>query len=340
MPTQSTPLSALALGLSLFGLSACSSFDPVPETHFVLLNSSTYESLGMTSGPRWVVYDDQHSPTFSCTNGAAGKHAPEDCSLIYKEPRFKAGGPKCLWERDPSDDGALPEPGPEGICIQGVRRPMLHCEDRETAPDRCFDDADGDESNMWGAGVGLSFSAEGTTAWNPNDHGVTGIAFEFTGPKSVKENLRVGIPTLLNESAVVSSERPLTRSDATVIDKNGKVYTCNGTSVPPVQRTNTLADVRVDGQPSTLTSGQHPSGSSYWQEGSSTSWVASPVVDGQNQFDLSKVLPPPLKDSGSKGFEFDRTQMLGIHFQVAYQENKHSELQFGFCIKNLALILK
>ena len=333
-------VNALALSPLLFAIAACSSFAPVGETRFVLLNESGYKLLGMPSEePKWAVYDDQHSPTFSCTNGAAGGHRSAECSVVYKDPPFDPG-PRCLKDKNQAESGDLRAPGPEGVCIQGMRPHMLHCVDHQVSPDRCYEDAGLDVSNMWGAGVGLSFSSDGNTPWNPEEHGVTGVAFEFSGPESVRANLRVGIPTVLKDSDVISDERPLTRFDASVVDTKGNVYDCDGKVADHYERSNKLSDVRVDGKPSILTSRQHPSGSSFWQPDPQTNWIASPVVDGQNQFDLKEVLPPPLTTPGTKGFDFDRTQMLGIHFQIVYQDRKNDELPFSFCIKNLAVILK
>ena len=332
-------LPALALVLSPMAICGCSSFDPVEETRFTLLDERTYAGLGIGDA-RWVAYDDQHSLTFACTNGAAGNHDPDQCSVLY-QPSFSWPGPKCLAERAELNEdlkqGDIEEPGPDGVCLQGLLRHVVDC----VHPDeQCYQSADGDVSNMWGAGVGLSFSSDGRTGWNPAQHGVRGVAFEFSGSQETKLNLRVEIPTVLDDSTPVPADRPLIRNDGSVIGTDGYVYDCNSKKGPKTAHTR-LGDVRVDDELHTLTSQEHPAGSPFWQPTATSAWVASPVSVGQNKFEWGQVLPPPGTKVGTTSYDFDDRRILGVHFQVVHQdpENK-SDIPFAFCIRNLAFLLE
>jgi hypothetical protein len=340
---------AMVIGLALIGISACSAFDPVKETRFKWLRIGDDAELGI-SGARWVVYSDAHSLTSACTNGAAGNHHPDQCTVVDK-PRLPAvKEPHC-----PEHAGGPGEliPGLDGsICMQGRLRKPVPC---EPASARCVDKGDDnrDLSNMWGAGVGLMFSEDGKTPWNANDHHVRGVAFDLSGLREDELgkdalNVRVELPIVLDpKRQVPDRDQPLTRDDGSVIGTDGRLYSYNCTSqtvndsdfpdFPAAPQRLRLEQVLSDPDaPQIVTSDLHPSGSPFWQEGSNSDWVPSPLHVGRNEFSWTEVLAP--RDSD---YEFDETQLLGVHFQVVHaQKNNPDELPFSLCIKNLALLLE
>ena len=307
-----TCLAAAPLGILLLGVSACSSFDPVKETRFTLLHAGDNEDLQI-SGARWVAYDDQHSLTSTCTNGAAGNHEPEECSLLY-EPAIKKDVRKC-WKAAAGLKGDLEQDdfGASGsICVKGLLRPLLSCV--RGSEHRCTDTTNGDDnfdqSNMWGAGFGLAFSASGKEPWDADAHGVSGVAFDLTGIDQTKVggielNLRVEIPIELDPDTTVIPSPPVMRSDGSVIGSDGFVhrYDCDSgeltqTPVGLNQRTDRLRDLlATTGEdasaesPAIGTSGLHPSGSPFWQRSSDT-WGPSPARVGHNEFSWDNVLSP------------------------------------------------
>jgi len=333
---------AAAIGALLFGISACSAFDPVKETRFTLLNPNTYAALGMPNA-RWVAYDDQHSFSAACTNGAAGNHAPSECAVVYV-PWSDWQNPKCPPTEEQLSEGYLHDPGPNGhLCVRGVLHPLLPCgADRKT---QCFGSNSGDEivdqSNMWGAGVGLVFSP-GNEGWDAPGHKVRGVAFDFDGPEETRLNLRVGIPIVLDSKTLVPPGRPFMRSDGSVLGTDGKIYDCdsNDVSQSVVKREETrLIDAVVDPKPGDIvTSERHPYGSPFWQLPSTTSWDSSPVKRGHNEFEWPDIAPPP---EAAFNYLFDETQILGIHFQVVPPKNGgKNDLNFELCITNLAFLLE
>lgn len=373
--------SAMVLGLLLFGAFACSPFDPVKVKRFQLLYEDTYEALGM-SGARWVEYDDQHSLTSACTNGAAGDHLPSECSLVYAEWDSGAGGdgsggaggdgsggeagipkrrnPKCPPTQDELDKVVIADPGADGsICISGVLHPYQPCKHDVT---QCLGIAVGDRlvdvSYMWGAGVGLKFNRE--NAWNAAGHQVRGIAFEFSGTEQARAHLRVEIPILLAADTRVPNDRPIIRSDGSVLDTQGMIHSCNSADVSPfdVRRDDTRLDAVVrkqegDGQEGDgfVTSELHPYGSPFWQEAQGNpdvpAWTYSPVQHGYNEVEWSDIQPPPELDT----YPFTNTHILGVHFQVSYPTeceretdrkvcDEQDDLDFGFCIKELAVLFE
>lgn len=353
-------LRTLVLGALLFGASACSSFDPVEETHFQLLETqSDYQKAGL-SGPQWVAYDDQHSLLSACTNGAAGNHDPKLCSLV-SQPAFNWLGQKCVSENGSVDgrtrsealtDGYLADPGPDGsVCIKGVIPPLVPC---EGGPEQCIEN-NGDTSNMWGAGFGLRFSAPNGPAWNAEEHHVRGVAFDLTNIEQSalnapdetnqdKLNLRVVVPIVLSPDTQLPSGYPLMRADGSVIGKDdGKVYsydcdagTVSSALLPEGQLTGTLADVRDGDEPSVITTEFHPLGSPFWQQASTSEWKPSPIRVGHNVLEWDHVLPP----KGS-AYSFDDTQIVGVHFQIVHGDPpRPKKLNFEFCVEHLALLLE
>ena len=342
VPSQCTRRGAGAIALLLSALSACSAFDPVKETRYTLLNSDHYAELDMKDA-HWLAYDDQHSRTFSCTNGAAGNHPPEECAQLYS-PHFVVDGPKCQGVELTKE---FDDPGP--IYMDGLLPPMVDC--AEDHPAQCLPRNKLDVSNMWGAGVGLAFSLDGKGPWDAKKHKVRGVAFDFIGSDEARSNLRVLIPTVLDATTPILPDRPLMRTDGTVIGTDGKIYGCDSEvvspSATPLDRSDTtLGDVRPDGgSPEVLTSEQHPDGSAFWQQEATLIWGASPVNAGHNEFEWDHVLPPPgLSPDGRpehmvSPYQFDKTRILGVHFQVVPCDPANNPpIPFRFSISNLALL--
>jgi hypothetical protein len=351
-------LGALAFGLACCALPACSSFDPVSVPHFQFLHAGDNPELGIT-GAHWIAYDDQHSRTSACTNGATGNHPPSECSTLY-EPAFDWAGPKCPNGVNDLSQGEIADPGPNGaLCIQGVLRstsPCARIPDAEIAAGspqtQCLDTNDSnhrsvDASNMWGAGVGLAFTAN-DRGWDAEAHGVVGVSFDLSGLTDAKLaekdfHFRVEIPIELAPELDLPKEQPVMRSDGSVIGTDGELYRydCSAeqisrSSLSPEQHTGKLQDVVVDGEPTLVTSELHPQGSPFWQSGNESLWVRSPAKAGHNEFKLSSVLAP--KDSG---YGFDDRRIVGIHFQAAHGDPSNSiDLPFAFCISNLAVLLE
>ena len=344
---RGTALVAAPLGILLLGASACSSFDPVKETRFTLLHEGTYDALDI-SGAHWLAYDDQHSSSSTCTNGAAGNHEPEECTLL-ELPSFTWAGSKCPPSETQLAEGHLPDPGPNGsICIQGVIRPSRPC---GTEEHQCIDPDGIDYSNMWGAGVGLAFSDTGKRPWDGQTHEVKGVAFDFTGSEYARLNLRVQIPIVLDPSRRVSPNRPLMRSDGSVLGTDNKIYACDSDRVEPSgmnRSQTTLGDALVGNQKGgVVTSERHPYGSPFWQVPTTIpTWGSSPVKVGHNEFGWQDVkhppeTPPDPPQPDPNNYTFSETQILGIHFQVGppVQGNK-TDMPFAFCISKLALLFK
>jgi hypothetical protein len=337
-------LSTVALGFLLSSVSACSSFEPAKERRYKLLHDKDDKELGIF-GAYWRAYDDQHSATFACTNGAAGNHAPSECSHV-DIPHFKWDGPKCRKDMGDLTDGDMPDPGPDGsICLQGLVGGVSHC----TGSPYCIDDSNyGDLSNIWGAGFGLVFDSK--DGWSAREHRVKGVAFDVgPGDLTLGENglnLRVQIPIVLDDSTPVPPARPLIRNDGSVLGMNGKIYDCESgeSSAPPLPRTQTtLGDARVVGSDK-VTSALHPVGSPFWQLPKTQDWGPSPVKVGHNEFLWSEVLPPPeglTPDDENDPYTFSDERILGVHFQVARPPKVNQKpFGFSFCISNLAFILE
>lgn len=321
----------------LLACAGCGSFDRVGERRYALLDgdSQTYDRFQI-SGAHWLAYDDQHSTSFACTNGAAGNHPPDECSLLLKQPPFSWVGPKCHLDPKQLEEAKLDEPGQDGLWVQGIRRKLQPCVTPH--PTQCYE-LGGDVSNMWGAGVGLIFSSDGTTPWNAALNHVRGIAFDFVGSAETRANLRVGIPTLLEEDTPLPPGRPLMRTNGSVLGTDGKVYDCESRVIAELAAPERLSDAHVDGESGPLSSGQHPYGPSFWQLRAVDDfrWRASPVVEGHNEFEWSKVMPPP---EPGINYAFDPAQILGVQFQIVSQTATDEDLLFAFRIQNLALLLE
>lgn len=330
---------ALASCALLFSGSGCGSFNPVEDTRYVLINAQTYDQLQF-SDPHWVGYDDQHSATYACTNRASGDHEPGECSVLFNTRSFSSDGPKC---GPPTALDDLPEPGDDGLWVQGVRRGQLAC--KQPSSDRCYRANNLDVANMWGAGVALLFSKEHRQPWSAEAHHVRGVAFDFYGSKETRDNLRVGIPTLLAEKTRVPFNRPLIRNDGSVLAADGIIYRCDSTMTAHGAPPDTLADVRVDEDSPPLSSAQHTYGSSFWLLPTppvghpASEWKASPIKEGHNEFVWSQVLPP-LPSLDDTSYTFEKNEILGIEFQVVYQTKPDEDILFAFQIKNLAFLLE
>jgi hypothetical protein len=369
--SRRSSVGALAIGLVLWAVSACGSFDPVKERRFKLLPREHDVTLDM-EGVHWHVYDDQHSLKSACTNAVGGNHDSGECSTLTK-PRFPWDGEKCPPNPEQLKDGDPAFTGPhEPICVYGVISRVLECTE-ETSPVRCYNaDPDGDVSNMWGAGVGLQFSRDGNTAWNPTGHGIgpiKGVAFDLvdllasSGASGLA--LRVEFPIVLEaDTRVPFGKRPLMRDDGRVIGTDGKLLgACpTPTRFPPAGddplQNAVLADLVEPGQ--TVTSNQHPFGHPFWQLPQTgipkPEWNPSPVSRGHNEFLWKDVkAPPQTKDENNYDFpryvdsdltleltpdELEQYDLLGIEFHVVHTKNNmKSDIPFAFCIENLAFLL-
>jgi len=338
---QAVSLRATTLGLLLCTASACSSFNPVEPSRFTLLNEQTYEGFGLAA--HWVAYDDQHSRFSACTNGAAGNHQARECSHLDR-PFFDWDGGKCPPSAQDLDQGRRLVSSSNGICIQGELSAYLPC---SHGPAQCLNAVRNtdmqDASNMWGAGVGLTFSEEGVQPWNPHDHGVRGVAFDLTlFPEDTKLggselNLRVQVPSILSEKdAEVTFARPLMMDDGSVLDTNGDVHDCESNDITESHKQLTLANVSHG----PITSDLHPYGSSFWQlppGEKGPMWGPSPVQAGHNEFSWKDVAPPP---EAYSNYSFDETKILGVHFQVAHPQDSKAAYPFAFCVNNLAFLME
>ena len=336
---------ALLAGLVLSVIPACSSFHPVEQTRYTLLNEQSYGTFGMRDA-HWVAYDDQHSRFSACTNGAAGNHHPRECSHLDR-PVFDWDGGKCPPSHDDLAQGEALVKTSHGICIQGELSAYVPC---TNPPNQCSNSnsnkRDFDGSNMWGAGVGLTFSRLGDQPWNPQENAVKGVAFDLIlFPEDTKLggselNLRVQVPSILLKKDVdVEYDQPLMTDEGAVIGPNGDGTASRHGCDSKIRDANfpiTLADVSSTG---TVTSEQHPYGSSYWQlptNDDDRDWGPSPVEPGHNQFEWNQVAHPPGRE---KNYEFDDTNVLGIHFQVAHPKIPNfTAYPFSFCIDNLAFL--
>lgn len=137
-------------------------------------------------------YGDRYGVA-KCLN--VGMHAPDECSLITSPLPPPATG-------FPNQAGSM--------CTTGATAVILPCKPGVTTSGCPTDDY----SNMWGAGMGFDFNAvadmdAGTTVkstWNPDDHGVIGVAFEIdTVPAP---GLRVEFPLRLTDSEAQAVNLP------------------------------------------------------------------------------------------------------------------------------------
>jgi hypothetical protein len=235
----------------------------------------------------------------------------------------------------------------DSICIQGELAAYVPCHNPEA---QCLDSkTDGlsqDASNMWGAGVGLSFSDEGKQPWDPTAYGVKGVAFdlelfpESTHLGDMGLNIRVQIPSvLLSDDTDDTYNQPFLTEAGSVVDTNGNVYDCHSKGVATDKVSSPTLQATSSG---TITSEQHPYGSSFWQTQKNIDaggeWEPSPVASGHNEFAWTQVAPP----RGAPRYRFEASQILGVHFQVAHPKNdtRTTAFPFAFCINHLAFLLE
>jgi hypothetical protein len=130
----------------------------------------------------WYPYGDKYGVA-KCTT--VGLHAPDECSTIFEPDPLVTGFP---------NDGGV-------MCTRGETAVVLNClPDVPNCPP-----GTPDYSNMWGAGIGLDLNAEGATdagsgakhTYNPEAHGVVGIAFDIDRIPLPK--LRVEFPMELGD---------------------------------------------------------------------------------------------------------------------------------------------
>jgi hypothetical protein len=80
------------------------------------------------------------------------------------------------------------------------------------------------------------------------------------------------------------------------------------------------------------TTDKHPDGSPYW--GASATYPSSPVVVGVNRVLWSDIYAP------QRNYAFETRRMLGIQFHVPSAAPETQKVPYGFCIKNLTLLLR
>jgi len=315
---------------------------------------------------RWYAYGDQYDEPKRCLS--LGRHAPETCSTVTSPEalptfEFANNGSLCLTgEAAPVvpclastevecvalGDGV---PGPDDVhvrplvdsctcgaatCLQASE--LCYCPTTPMVP------CDGDDnSNIWGAGIGLDFSLNdaagntrdplihdgGRSAWNPETYGISGIAFDFsliyglvdaTYDPDRNANLRVEFPMVLPQGKTLptavtarSSQWPGTASikDETV--------SWPGQDYPDIP----------------TPSDEHPEGSPFWDAPGTWDHVTSPVRQGHNVVHFSQVNPPPQDQIVDGKYDWDETQLLGVQFHVPTGKKRN---KFSFCISNLTLI--
>jgi hypothetical protein len=142
-----------------------------------------------------------------------------------------------------------------------------------------------DYSNMWGAGIGFDFNADGADqggmkhVWDPDTVGVIGVAFTIHGTPL---NFRVEFPMQLTPAEAAAD-------------------------MPPI----TIANPTTD---------SHSAGAPYWgaQANGDAKFPKSPVVDGQeNKIFFDDAAATTGIESPNKAlYKFDRHRMLGMQFHV------------------------
>jgi hypothetical protein len=285
----------------------------------------------------WFAYGDQYDQPHACT--AIGMHDPSECSKIDWPP--------------PQLPPALDFPNEDGrMCVYGTAAAVVSCLPTNELP---CDSSGNDYSNIWGAGIGLDFNLDvadsdnpardplSRRVWNPEEHGVTGIAFDFSliSPASGDTSstgaplegpggnayLRVEFPMLLPLGLPLPPDR-------------GTASIGNGTIVPPTctEGQQTCVEPGNEYPDSPTPSEEHPSGSPFWK--APPTWsnpIPSPVRQGHNEVRFSEVRAPPQETQWpSAAYHFDETQLLGIQFHVPTTTT--ASVDFGFCISNLVFL--
>jgi hypothetical protein len=315
---------------------------------------------------RWYAYGDQYDEPKRCLT--LGRHAPETCSTVLSPEAlptfgFPNDGRLCLTGEaapvvaclSPTEvecvdlGGGVPGPADVHVraltdscgcggptCIQGTE--LCYCPTKPLVP------CDGDDnSNIWGAGIGLDFSlkdAAGTTrdaligddgrsVWNPETYGISGIAFDFslsyssadsTHDPNHNANLRVEFPIQIPDgtrlptaAAPRSSQWPGT---ASIRDETVRQF---GEAYPDIP----------------TPSDEHPEGSPFWDAPPTWDHVTSPVRSGHNVVRFDEVRAPPQDQIEDGKYDWNETQLLGVQFHVPTGKQRD---QFSFCITNLTLI--
>jgi hypothetical protein len=199
-----------------------------------------------------------------------------------------------------------------------------------------------DNSNIWGAGIGLDFSLNdpagstrdplihdgGRSVWNPKTYGVTGVGFDFAlsyGPSDDPDqnaNLRVEFPIELADVTNLPSVRA-----------SGSTQWLGTASITDEKKIAGPGELYPD---SPTPSEEHPEGSPFWDAPASWPNVVSPVRQGHNVVHFSEVNPPPQDQIGDGSYKWDETRLLGIQFHVPTRTKQADK--FSFCISNLTLI--
>jgi hypothetical protein len=229
----------------------------------------------------WYPYGDQYGSgpgDSKCTK--IGMHMPIECAQITSPPPPPAMGFANVG-------GAM--------HTTGNVEPILACP-ANLMTSGC---PTNDYSNMWGAGIGFDFNADGaitnadgTTTpgakhvWDPDMYGVIGIAFTITGTPL---NFRVEFPMQLNADEASRDTPPI------------------DPAVFPVPTTD-----------------EHSAGAPYWgaQANGDAKFPKSPVTDGvENKIYFDDTTTMGIESPKTTAYKFDRHRMLGMQFHVVAGAN-------------------
>lgn len=266
------------------GVAAC----PGPTDSVFLKPSSTgwvdkndsCNTIGIQGA--WYPYGDQYGAA-KCTG--VGMHPATDCSVITAPPPPPATGFENV-------DGKM--------CTSGEVAVILTCMDGVTT-EGC---PDHDYQNMWGAGIGFDFNADGAAedgtpgakhVWDPmavTPNPITGISFVIDAIPL--PGLRVEFPIVLTDDEAAAA-----------------------------------------GLPAGSTTDDHKDGAPYWYDGTPSAtgtYKNSPVVaNAVNVIHWADIKPP------RTNYTFETSKMLGIQFHVPAVSSAPKGA-YSFCISELTFV--
>ncbi len=224
----------------------------------------------------WYPYGDQYGSgpgDAKCTK--IGMHMASECAQITSPPPPPAMGF--------ANTGGF-------MHTTGTVEPILACPPDLTTSGCPMNDY----SNMWGAGIGFDFNADGAVmnadgtttpgakhVWDPDQYGVIGIAFTITGTPL---NFRVEFPMQLTAAEAAADSPPI---DPAVFP--------------------------------TPTTDEHSAGAPYWgaQANGDGKFPKSPVMDGvENKIYFDDTSTMGIESPKTTAYKFDRHRMLGMQFHV------------------------
>jgi hypothetical protein len=166
-----------------------------------------------------------------------------------------------------------------------------------------------DYSNMWGAGIGFDFNADGAVmnadgtttpgakhTWDPDMYGVIGIAFTIMGTPL---NSRVEFPMMLTPAEAAADSPP----------------------IDPTTFPNPTTD-------------EHSAGAPYWgaQANGDGKFPKSPIQDGvENKIYFDDTTTMGIESPKTSAYKFDKKRMLGIQFHVV----AGAPTQYDFKVSNI-----